>query len=198
MQILVINSSGRGSVSVSRQLVAVLTDKLTATQPGAQVVYRDVAAGLPLVNDLAVSGLYIRDADRTPAQRESLQLSDTLVAELQGSDTVVVGMPIYNFGLPASLKAYVDLICRAGLTFSFTETGPVGLLTPKKVYVVVTSGGTEVGSAYDFATPHLRAILGFLGLTDVEFIPADQFMLHGEAPVTRAHAAIHELQLELA
>jgi FMN-dependent NADH-azoreductase len=196
MEILVVNSSGRSATSVSRQLVAELTDKLTALWPEAHVVHRDVAAGLPFVDDLMIGAYFTPDAVRTPAQQESLKVSNTLVAEVKAADILVLGMPIYNFGLPASMKAYVDLICRSGLTFNLTAEGYVGLLHHKKVYVVVTSGGTEVGSPYDFATPHLRAILGLMGLTNVEIIPADQLMSGGEAHIGTAQATIQELHDE--
>jgi FMN-dependent NADH-azoreductase len=193
MEILVVNSSGRGEASVSRQLVAELTEMLSASRPEAHVTYRDVAAGLPFVDDLMISAFFTPDPMRTPAQQESLVLSNALVDEVQAADILVLGMPIYNFGIPASMKAYIDLICRTGLTFTFGEQGPVGLLHDKKVYVVVTSGGTEVGSGYDFATPHLRAILSFIGLTDVEVIAADQLMLEAASHIPQARAVIREL-----
>jgi FMN-dependent NADH-azoreductase len=198
MKVLVVNSSGRAEASVSRLLVAELLAKLTAAHPSAYVVHRDVAQGLPFVNDLMIGAFFTPGPARTPDQQASLAVSDELVAEIQGADVVVFGAPIYNFGLPAALKAYFDLICRSGLTFAFTASGPEGLLVGKKAYVVVASGGTEVGSAYDFATPHLRAILGFIGITDVTFFQADQLQVRGEAPIAQARTAIRHYQPALA
>jgi len=119
--------------------------------------------------------------------------SDELIAELEAADTIVIGVPVYNFAIPAALKAWVDQIARARRTFRYTETGPEGLLKGKKAYLVVASGGVPVGSDYDFATGYLRHVLGFVGITDVTVIEAGQQMMDGEA-VTRATAAIDELK----
>ena len=110
--------------------------------------------------------------DRTAAQREKLAFSDTLVDELKAADIVVIGAPIHNFSVPASLKAWIDLVARVRLTFRYTENGPVGLLEGKKAYVLTPSGGVPVGSPVDFATPYLRHALAFIGIDDVEIIGA--------------------------
>jgi FMN-dependent NADH-azoreductase len=102
--------------------------------------------------------------ERGEAERAALAESDALVAELKAADVLVIGVPIYNFGIPAALKAWVDLVARARVTFRYTEQGPVGLLTGKRAYLAVASGGTPVGSAIDFATGYLRHVLGFLGI----------------------------------
>jgi FMN-dependent NADH-azoreductase len=103
------------------------------------------------------------------------------VAEAMAADVWVIATPIYNFGVPASLKAWIDQIARARLTFRYTEQGPQGLLTGKKVYILTATGGTEVGSAIDFATPWLKFVLGFLGITDIEVIAADRGVVRGDA-----------------
>jgi len=118
---------------------------------------------------------------RSEAQRQALAGSDALVAEVMAADVWVIATPIYNFGVPASLKAWIDQIARARLTFRYTDQGPEGLLSGKKVYILTATGGTEVGSAIDFATPWLRFVLNFLGITDVEVIAADRGMLRGDS-----------------
>ena len=197
MQALVLNSSGRTQQSVSRQLVAELVEQLQRVSPDLRVAYRDVAAGLPFVDDEMIGSYFTFEANRTPAQKQAVALSDELIAELKAADVLVVGMPIYNFGMPACLKAYVDLVCRVGLTFEFTAAGPAGLLHGKKAYLVVASGSSEVGTTYDMATPHLQLVLGFMGITDVEIINADQLSVLGEATVTNARAAIQAIGAEL-
>ena len=112
------------------------------------------------------------------------------MAELKAADVVVIGMPVYNFGIPAALKAWVDLIARARVTFRYAESGPEGLLTGKRAIVVAASGGTPVDSEIDFATPYLRHALGFVGITDVEVVAADRLMLDPEASLERADRAV--------
>lgn len=180
-------------LSVSRQLVAELVTELGTKHPGLHVSYRDVAAGLPFVDDLMIGGFYVPAAQRTDEQVRALAFSDLLVEELKAADIVIIGAPIYNFSIPASLKAWVDLVARAGLTFSYSAAGPEGLLHHKKVYLVVTSGGVEVGSPYDLSTPYMRQMMGFLGLTDVEIISAGQLNLLGEQPIGVAREAIQQI-----
>ena len=156
---------------------------------GVSMTRRDVAQGLPFVDaDWVAANLTDPDA-RDAAQRETLAGSDALVEEAQAADVWVIATPVYNFGVPASLKAWVDQIARARLTFRYTEQGPQGLLQNKKIYILVATGGTQVGSEIDFATPWLRFVLGFLGITDVEVIAADRGMQRGDA--AREHAAAH-------
>ncbi len=197
--ILRIDSSGRHDGSVSRQLTARLVERLAQQNPIARVVTRDLTqSALPFVNDTMISGFYIPDGERTPEQRAELAFSNGLVEELRAADTIVIGVPIYNFGVPAILKAYIDLIARAGLTFTYTENGPVGLLHGQKAYLVVTSGGVPVGSEMDFATGHLRQVLGFIGITDVEIVAADSLMAAGEEKIHAAEAQIDAFAGELA
>jgi FMN-dependent NADH-azoreductase len=140
-----------------------------------------------------VGANFTDDADRSDEQKALLASSDELIAELEAANTIVIGVPVYNFAIPAALKAWVDLIARARRTFRYTEAGPEGLLTDKKAYLVVASGGVPVGSDYDFATGYLRHVLGFVGITDVTIIAADQQMMDGEA-INRATSAISELK----
>jgi FMN-dependent NADH-azoreductase len=146
-----------------------------------------------LLTENWVGANFTDDADRSDDQKAALAASDEMIAELEAADTIVIGVPIYNFSIPAALKAWIDLIARARKTFRYTEAGPEGLLKGKKAYLVVTSGGVPVGSDYDFATGYLRHVLGFVGITDVNIIAADQQMMNGEA-INQATTAIADLK----
>jgi FMN-dependent NADH-azoreductase len=187
LRVLRVDASARVEGSVSRQLADVLVGELGERVPALSVVRRDVAPGLPLVDAAWVEANLTDPAARTAVQRQALAKSDELVAELMATDVLLVATPIYNFGVPASLKAWIDQVARARLTFRYTEYGPEGLLTGKKAYILAATGGTEVGSAIDFATPWLKFVLGFLGIADVEVIAADRGMSRGDA--ARQHAA---------
>jgi len=171
-RILHLDSSARREGSVSRDASAAIVERLLSENPGAEVTYRDLAAGEPFLNDTWVGATFTPVDDRTPAQRAALAHSDALVAELQSADIVVIGMPIYNFGVPAVLKAWIDQVARAGVTFRYTENGPKGLLTGKRAIVAFASGGVSQGAPVDFASPYLAHALGFLGITDTEFVIA--------------------------
>ncbi|ABV92103.1 FMN-dependent NADH-azoreductase 1 [Dinoroseobacter shibae DFL 12 = DSM 16493] len=134
-----------------------------------------------------------RELQRTADQRAVLALSDSLVAELQAADTVLITLPIWNFGIPSTLKAWIDQVARAGVTFRYTPDGPVGLLEGKRAILAVASGGTEVGSAIDFATDYLRHVLGFIGIHEVEIVAADRLMVDADASHAKADAAIDAL-----
>ena len=164
--VLRIDASGRYEGSQTRAL----TDKVIAhlVDSGAdKVVTRDVAGGIEFVDEAWIAANFTPEEDRTAEQKLRLRGSDILVDELAQSDIIVIGAPIYNFGIPAALKAWVDQVARARKTFRYTDNGPVGLLEGKTAYVVMTSGGTEVGSEIDFATRYLKHVLGFIGITDV-------------------------------
>lgn len=192
--ILRIDASARNSGSTTRQLADQLVSRLVEQGYGASVTRRDLAATPPaLLTEAWVGANFTDDADRNEDQKAALSGSDELIAELEAADTIVIGVPVYNFGIPAALKAWVDLIARARRTFRYTETGPEGLLKGKKAYLVVATGGVPVGSDYDFATGYLRHVLGFVGITDVTVIEAGQQMMDSEA-VGRAAAAIDGLK----
>jgi FMN-dependent NADH-azoreductase len=189
--ILRIDSSARREGSVSRGLADRIVSRLAGT--GTEIVARDLARGMPLLDEHLIGAIRTPEPDQTPEQREALALSDALIAELKAAETIVIGMPIYNFGIPSALKAWIDLVARAGITFRYTETGPVGLLDGKRVIVAVASGGTAVGSEIDFATSYLRHVLGFLGLTDVTFVAADRLAFDEEASLAAAHRDVEAL-----
>ena len=192
--ILRIDASARRNGSVSRDLVDRLISRFTDTGT-TKVTTRDLADGVPVIDETWVGANFTPAEARSIEQRAALALSDTLVAELQAADTVIIGLPIYNFGVPAALKAWIDLVARAGLTFEYTQTGPRGLLTDKKVIIAVASGGVKVGSDYDFATNYIRHVLGFIGLTDVTFLNADATAVDLEGTLKAARNAIDALPL---
>jgi FMN-dependent NADH-azoreductase len=168
--ILHIDASGRGEGSVTRQLSSKIVQKIRSEQ--TEVTYRDVSDGLPFLNEQMIGAYYTPKEERSEEQHQAIVVSDTIVEELIAADTIVIGMPIYNFSMPAGFKAWSDLAARVGETFSYTENGPVGLLEGKNAYVALASGGTQVGSEIDFLTPWLRHFLGFIGISDVEIVQA--------------------------
>lgn len=173
-RILQIQSSARTDGSVSRDL----TDRLARRLAGrtGEITVRDLAAAPPAFVDAAWIGANFTDpARRTPEQEGELAGSDALVAELEAADQIVIGVPIYNFNIPASLKAWIDQIARARRTFRYTEAGPEGLLKGKTAWLVVASGGTALDSEIDFATPYLKHVLAFIGVTDVRVIDASRW-----------------------
>jgi FMN-dependent NADH-azoreductase len=145
-----------------------------------------------LVDESWIGANFTAEEERSAEQHDVLRESDAFVAELQAADVIVIGAPIYNFGIPAALKAWVDMIARARLTFRYTATGPEGLLTGKKAYIVIASGGVPVDSAVDFATPYLRQALKFVGVTDVDVIAADQLNSRAEESIDAARVRIAE------
>lgn len=166
--ILRIDASARHRGSVSRTFA----DAVLAQVPAASLIRRDLAGGMPQITEAFTSGTFKAPADRTEAETAALALSDELVAELQAADTLMISMATYNFNIPASLKAWIDQVCRAGITFRYTEAGPEGLLKGKRAVVLRASNSTPTGAAHDFATPYLRFALGFIGITDVTFLDA--------------------------
>jgi FMN-dependent NADH-azoreductase len=194
--ILYITASIRSDAeSISRGLGQSIVDGLAA-KSGASVTTRDLAANdLPYVSAERFGANLTPAADRTPEQAELAAIADTLIAELQAADTIVIASPIYNFGPPAVLKAWADLVARVGTTFRYTATGPEGLLTGKKAYLAIASGGTPVGAEFDYMSRWLTFFLGFIGITDVEIVAADGIMgVDGEEKI----AAARETALKLA
>ena len=180
--ILRVDSGADHAGSVSRALADALVAKLAG--PADTVVRRTALEGLPVVTGAWV-GAAFADGDRS-----ALAISDLLVDELLAADELVLVAPVYNFGIPAAMKAWIDQVVRAGRTFRFTSEGVVGLVDLARAWVVTASGSTPVGSAYDFNTTYLRAVLGFIGVRQVEVIAADMLQIDGEAAIARAHAAI--------
>ena len=186
--ILVLNSSVSGEASVSRLLVADAVTELTQRDPSAKLVFRDLAANpVPHLSPETVAG--VRSQATTPAEQVARALSDELIAELRAADTIVIGAPMYNFSIPTTLRSWFDHVLRAGETFSYSEAGPKGLLSGKKVIVVESRGGLYSegpAQATDFQEPYLRQLLGFIGLADdLTFIRAEKI---GYGPAARDQA----------
>lgn len=171
--ILSIFASARYEQSVTRAVANRLIEQL-ATETNSKVVQRDLAAGIPFINEQWVEANFTEAEKRTVEQQQVLTLSDHLIQELQQADRIVIAAPIYNFGIPASLKAWIDQIARAKLTFRYTSSGPVGLLRHKKAYLVMASGGVPLGDPADFASPYLKQALQFIGINDITVIDANQ------------------------
>jgi len=191
MKLLQVDSSARAS-SVTRRLTAKFAEEWRKKHPDGEVIQRDLSAtALPLITD-DWGATQFEESKITPAQRSYLSTSDKLVEELQAADTVVIGAPMYNFSIPSSLKAWIDQIVRLGKTVGYGPNGPQGLLTKKKVVIITSRGSAyEKGSvreAFDFQEPYLRHILGFIGLTDVTFIHAEN-QAREEAAASFADAA---------
>ncbi len=193
LNVLRVDSSGRYQGSSTRALTDSLIEALAARESKIEISVRDLAEGMPHVDEGWIQANFTDPQDRNDSQRKKLQHSDDLVAEVQSADVIVIGVPIYNFGVPAALKAWIDLIARARLTFRYTENGPVGLLAGKTVYLMVASGGVAVDSKADFATPYMRQALRFLGITDIRVISAGQQISRGDESFDFAHAQIADL-----
>ncbi|MDX9844621.1 MAG: NAD(P)H-dependent oxidoreductase [Aquabacterium sp.] len=182
MKILQINSSARVEGANSTRLANTVTARLLAKHPGASVTVRDLAVTPHPVLDAAALGALFTPADqRTPEQAARVALDDALIAEVQAHDVIVLGVPMYNFGVPVQLKTWLDAIARAGVTFRYTANGPEGLIQGKKVYVAFARGGIYRGTPADSQTPYIQTILGFLGMTDVKFIHAEGLAMGPEA-----------------
>ncbi|RGP41052.1 FMN-dependent NADH-azoreductase [Altererythrobacter insulae] len=192
-KILHISSSIRGDESVSNNLGTKLVEGLSSGD--TSVTKRDLAQNdLPFIDADRFAANLAPHADRSAEQAQLAAIADTLIEELQAADTIVFSVPIYNFGVPATVKAWADLVARAGTTFKYTENGPVGLLEGKQAYIAAASGGTPVGSDMDFMTPWLTFFLGFLGIKDVKVIAADGIMgAGGEEKIAKAHAQVERL-----
>ncbi len=172
IKILRIDSSARRDASETRALSDALIGHIEGTANTA-VTQRDLAVDAPsFVNEAWVDANFTDPDARSDAQVAELAASDALVAELEAADVIVIGAPIYNFSIPAVLKAWIDMVTRARATFRYGENGPQGLLKNKKAYVTMASGGVPIGSAMDFASPYLRHLFGFIGIDDVQFISA--------------------------
>lgn len=191
--VLHIKASFRGDESVSNILGNIILDGLKTA--GASVTTRDLSANdIPFVDAARFEAHLTPAAERTPAQAKLATIADTLIAELQAADTIVFSVPVHNFGVPAVVKAWADLVARAGTTFAYTAAGPKGLLEGKKVYIAAASGGTPIGSEMDFMSSWLKFFLGFLGITDIELVAADGIMgAGGEATIAKAKVEAERL-----
>lgn len=177
--ILHINSSERIQDSVTRQVSAELVSQLQK-QSGLAIKSRDLAKGIPFINEDWIHANFTDPEQRTEQNRQALATSDQLVEELQAAEILVIASPIYNFSVPAVLKAWIDQVARARVTFRYTENGPEGLLKAKKAYLVMASGGVPLGSEVDYASTYLKQIMNFLGIQDVTVVDAGSLIQETE------------------
>ena len=192
MKIYQIDSSARKKGSTSRSLAKKLIKKIK--KPGDKVIYRDLDDEMVFVSGLTESGMKIAKKDQTKEHKKMFKLSDTLVRELKESDIIIISAPIYNYGPPATLKAWSDLAARVGETFRFKPNGRrEGLLKNKRAYLVITSGGTKLNSKEDFLTPWLKFILNFFGIKKIDVVSADQMALNYKKSIKDAEDQIKNL-----
>tara|TARA_B100000524_G_scaffold226247_1_gene119775 strand:+ start:497 stop:1078 length:582 start_codon:yes stop_codon:yes gene_type:complete len=192
MKIYQIDSSARKKGSTSRALAKKILNKIK--KKGDEVIYRDLDDEMLFVTGLTESGMKIDEKDQTEHHKKMFELSDKLVSELKESDIIIISAPIYNYGPPATLKAWSDLVARIGETFRFKPDGRrEGLLKDKRAYLVITSGGTKLNSKEDFLTPWLKFILNFFGIDKVDIISADQMALDYKKSINDAEAQIEKL-----
>lgn len=199
--LLQINASLFSSNGQSSRLSEQFVTAWREANPQGQVVARDLAAApVPHLDAQRFGAFLSKPDERTAQQQAVVDFSDALIEELRNADVVALGLPLYNFGVPSILKAYFDHIARAGVTFRYTENGPVGLLTGKKVYVFATRGGKYAGSPLDTQTGYVRDFLRFIGIDDVEFVYAEGLNLGEESKqsaLAAASASIRELAAPL-
>lgn len=199
MKILQINASARREGANSTKLANRITERLLAANPGATVTVRDLAAEpLPVLDEVALGALFTPAEQRSAEQVALAARFDAAIAELQAHDTVVLGVAMYNFGVTVQLKSWIDAIARAGVTFKYTETGPVGLVDGKTVYAACARGGLYRGTPNDSQTPYLKAVLGFLGMKDVHFVYAEGLNMGPDAAAQGFAQAEADLEAALA
>lgn len=184
MKVWHIDSSSRDEQSHSRRITQQFIENLSK-KTTVESNPLNVAAGLPFLTDIMIGSYFTPDEQRTTEQKSAISVSNDIVKSAKDADVWVIGVPIYNFSMPASFKAFIDLLCRSKETFTYTETGPIGLLENKQVFVVVTSGGTEIGSDIDFLTPWLKHCLSFIGVQNVHFIHADKYSPEKDDVITQ-------------
>lgn len=193
MNILRIDSTIKPrEASVSAGLADKVIDRLTAAHPGATLTTRDVTT-VPAIDGNWLGAVFTPADQRDTEQTVIAGYADDLLNEVRAADTLVIATPIYNFAIPAQLKNWLDQLARKGETFRYTEAGPEGLLKGKRAIIALSSDGTELGSDIDFASGYLRHMLGFFGITDVEFVAADRMAFGAEETLARAHDAVEKL-----
>lgn len=195
MNILQINSSARSTGSHSTHIANQLSERLLSQHPGAQLVLRDLAlTPQPTLDEAALQALFTPADQRTPEQAARVALDHALIAELQAADTIVLAAPMYNFGISAQLKNWIDAVSRAQVTFRYTANGPEGLVKGKKVYVVLTRGGLYRNTPNDTQMPYLKTFLAFLGMTDVQFVYAEGLAMGAESEQRALSSALAQIE----
>lgn len=192
-KLLVIESSGRKQGSITREASDFFVRRLKQTDD-YEVRLRDLeTTDLPLIDNALMGAMFTPEEELSTEQQSLLRLSSELIGELEWADEIMIASPIYNFGVPARLKAWIDQVCRAGKTFRYTENGPVGLLSARKAYLVVASGGTPIGSDIDFASGYLQHIMKFIGIEETHLVHADGSSNDPESILQRTQEQINQL-----
>jgi FMN-dependent NADH-azoreductase len=195
MNILQINSSSRREASHSTRLANRIVERLRDTYRESRSTVRDLSRNPhPNLDEAALAALFTPAGQRTPAQAARVALDDALIAEIQAADVVVLGVPMYNFGVPSQLKNWIDAISRAGVTFHYTANGPEGLLEGKTVYVALTRGGKYRNTPADTMVPYLGTVLSFLGMTDMHFVYAEGLAMGAAAEETAIASAYEQIE----
>ncbi|MFT4171240.1 MAG: NAD(P)H-dependent oxidoreductase [Rhodocyclaceae bacterium] len=198
MNILQINASARGN-GQSTRLANTIVERVIHAHPATTHVVRDLALNpLPVLDEAALTALFTAPEQRTAEQAARVAIDDAVIAEIQAADVVVLGVPMYNFGVPIQLKSWIDAISRARVTFEYTANGPQGLLKGKKVYVALARGGLYRDTPADSQVPYLKTVLAFLGMTDVSFIYAEGLAMGEEAAAKAFAQAAEDLETALA
>ena len=185
-----------GSMNTHNSTSRMLTDKLIEqikTQQESEVITRDLAQGVAFIDQDWIAANFTDPSERSLEQKEKLAESDVLVNEMKQANILIMSVPIYNFGVPAAFKAWIDMVARARETFQYTEKGPVGLLEMERCFLIITSGGTPVGSDLDFVSNYIKLLLSFLGISQVEVIACDGMMTEGQAVVEKALDQIQKI-----
>jgi FMN-dependent NADH-azoreductase len=194
MKILQINASARPQGANSTRLANAVTARLLRQHPDAEVEVLDLAATPhPILDAPALAALFTPAEQRSPEQAARVALDDARIAQVQAADHLVIGVPMYNFGVPVQLKAWIDAIARAGVTFRYTEQGPQGLITGKRVTLALARGGLYRDTPADSQVPYLKSVLGLLGMTHVDLIYAEKLNMGADA----ARAAFLEAQAQI-
>jgi FMN-dependent NADH-azoreductase len=195
MKILQINSSARSEGSQSSRLANTIVERLRTGRSDAELTVRDLASNpQPALDENALGALFTPAEQRTVEQNARVALDDALIAEVQAADVLVLGVPMYNFGITTQLKNWIDAIARAKVTFQYTANGPEGLLKGKKVYIALTRGGVYRDTHADSQVPYLKMVLGFLGMTDIEFVYAEGMAMGPEAEQKAIASALQQIE----
>jgi FMN-dependent NADH-azoreductase len=191
-QVLRLDASANGDNSNSRKLGNVLAQQLENLFPVSEIRQRDLNQELSFIDASWIAANFTASDERDELQNQRLAFSDQLIAELQWADHIILTTPMYNFGIPATLKAWIDLICRAGVTFTYGANGPEGLLKNKRIDIVISTGGAPLESPVDFVSGYLKQVFAFIGIEEVNIIGADQMNVNADDSYARALTQIEQ------
>ena len=191
-RILRLDASANPADASSKKLGDYLLDQLKQVDPVVEIKARDLNKDLSFIDANWIAANFTAQDDRKSEQTARLAFSDQLIDELKWADHIVLTTPMYNFGVPATLKAWIDLVCRAGVTFRYTATGPEGLLEGKRADIIITTGGVPLASPLDFVSGYLKQVFGFIGIKDVHIVGADQMNVDAEASFAKARSEIEQ------